>query len=359
MTLLLCVSLLGTCLLTGCGKTDGTEAVESESEGTEKKTDGSNQSVILSIEDYDITMTDYYLYLIQYCFNNKSAAASVDENMTKTIQDATLKQLELETVEYLLAQKTEGLEVADSDMEKAQTMADSFYSHFGEEFFKNYGIEKQDVINLFERQTYINALCNKSISDLTADYKTQYADQYGDLKFHSVYYALFPSIQYDADGNAVQDADGKNVALTEDEMTSQKALAQEFQAKAAAGEKTMEELVDEYNIAYCSGIERNYDGAYEQSLNDVVSAMAEGDISDVITTEAGYMIVRMDKLDDQEYKAYAIDYMAAQNAEKLLPTMQENWVSQSGISQLTPKAGTVETVDIKGLCEEMESKSLY
>ena len=78
------------------------------------------------------------------------------------------------------------------------------YNFFGEDFLDKYGIDYDCIKELFNRQAYISALKDKAISDTQATYKEQYTKEYGDLNFHSLYYALFPSIQYDAEGNPVK-----------------------------------------------------------------------------------------------------------------------------------------------------------
>jgi hypothetical protein len=83
----------------------------------------------------------------------------------------------------------------------------------------------------------------------------------------------------------------------------------------------MEDLIEEYGISHCSGVEKNYEGAYVDELNEVVKSLEEGEISAVIQTDAGYMVTRMDKKNDQE------------NAKKESILMREAGVSQSAAYQ--------------------------
>jgi hypothetical protein len=351
--LFLCAQLLAAGSLTGCGQTDGqtgsTQSVVSQ--------ETAENTVVMTIEDYDVNLDEMYLYLIQYCYNNRLSSDDVDASKTEDVINSAISEMKLEIVEYLLAQNTE-LDVTEDDLATVSTGANAFYEHFGEEFLSSYGIDYDCVEALFTRQVYISAITDKAMNDMIADYTEQYEEQYADLTFHTVYYALFPSVQYDEDGNAVTDDDGNYVALSDEEMQKQYALAEELHDRAVAGEK-MEDLVEEYGIDYCSGTERNYDGAYAQELNDVLSGMAEGDISDVITTDAGYMVVRMDNLNDEDYKAYTISYMASQNANNLLPTMQENWLTQSGVENVTADDAVLDTIDLAALCKDMENRDLY
>lgn len=354
LALFICIQIVISSLLTGCSS--GSEQVITKEDA--------ESTVIMTIEDYQVSLDEVYLYLIQYFYNSKSSSASIDDATAETIMNAVVEELKLEVVEYLLAINTE-VEVSDAELETAESSAQIFYDHFGEEFLSCYGIDYECVNDLFVRQAYINALNNKAVVDMTEDYTVQLQEEYKDLVFHSVYYALFPSVQYDEEGNPVTDGDGNYIALSEEEMKAQYALAEELRGRAIEGiasgtaGETMEELVVEYGIDYCSGIERNYDGAYSQELNDVIASMAEGDISEVVTTDAGYMVVRMDTLDDQEYKEYMISYLARQSANNLLPTMQDNWVTQSGVSSVAADEKVLDSVDPASLCKDMEKRELF
>lgn len=340
---MLCMQLLVAGVLTGCsGETVSVEEGKS--------------TVVLSIEDYNVTLSETYLYLIQYCYNNSMDAADVTELAESGAIEATMQQLKLEVVEYLLAVET-GVEPDEEKLTEAKMSATNFYNYFGKEFLSIYGIDQACVEDLFVRQAYINAMTEKAVADLADEYLVQFEKDYADLKFHSLYYALFPSVEYDAQGNAVKDDAGNAVPLSEDAMKEQQAKAEDLRNRALAGE-TMEDLVAEYGITHCSGIERNYEGAYAGELNDVVASLAVNDISEVVKTDAGYMVVRMDNPDDLEYKDYMIHYLAYQNANQLLPTMQENWMNQSGAATLTPDQSVIDTIDIASICEELQKRNL-
>ena len=199
----------------------------------------------------------------------------------------------------------------------------------------------------------------KAVEDLAESNLEQYKEEYKDMNFHSITYALFPSLKYTEDGEKVLNEDGSQKTLSEAEMKDQLAKAKELQKKAASGEKTMEELIEEYGISYCSGTERNYEGAYVEELNEVVKSLEEGEVSAVIQTDAGYMIARMDKKNDQEYKDYMISYAAQQMAQSLLPKMQEKWSQQAGLDKVVVDEKVVGEIDAKGICNVLKMKGLY
>lgn len=356
----LSVLLLSVSLFTGCDASKG--SVSGNQSGGIVSAD-IWEGEVMKIGEYSVTMQDMYLYLIQYIYNNSMSPADLNEANQATVINQTINQMKLELVEYQLAIET-GIALTEEDLATVERTTDLFCNTFGEEFLNSYGIDRECVHGLFERQLYISGITNKAIEDLAADYVSQLEQDYADIQFHSVYYALFPSIQYDAVGQVVLDASGNAIPLTEAEMEQQLALAEEFRERAVEGmaagdaDASMEALVEEYNIGFCSGIERNYNGAYVAELNEVIDGLETGEISDVVKTDAGYMIVRMDDPDDTEYKEYVIQYASYQSASQLLPTMQDSWMTQSGVISVQPSSEALATIDLLGLCTVMNEQGL-
>jgi hypothetical protein len=181
-----------------------------------------------------------------------------------------------------------------------------------------------------------------------------FEEQYKDMNCHTVYYALFPSVQYE--NNAVKtDENGAPVVLSEEEIAANKENAEELASRAQKGE-AMEDLVVEYEIVNYSGLEHNFDGMYTPELNELIAGLEDGDISDVVETDAGFMVVRMDKKVDDEYKSFLIEYIASKNAEDMIPKLQENWVNQSGVAQMDINMDTLDKINIADMCDAVASK---
>lgn len=347
---IMCVSTL----LSACGTTT---VSDNNISGTPVATVNSQvdmDAVVMTVVDMDVTTKDIYLYLIQYIYN----AGLKDGADTSEILKSVIAEVTVEYVEYQVAKVTDELNISDNDFELAKNSAATFYQFFGADFLGQYGITEEDVMDLFERQAYINSLTSKALNDLQNDYIKQFTEDYADQTFHSVYYALFPSIKYGPDGQPMRNEDGSYVKLDGTELDSQKLLAEEFCEKAKNGENTMEELVTEYGIESYSDTERNVKGAYSAELNDLIESLAEGDISDVVETDAGYMIVRMDVVDDKDYKEFVINYAALQNANNMLPKLQENWMTASGATGEVSNEEEIRKIDIASLIRDMNQRGL-
>lgn len=358
---LILASVMMLSLFTGCGDDASTSIGNGVSLVGQQviSVEEAKETVVFTVEDEDVTLDEMYLYYIQYLFNNKVNPEEMNDAKKSELDSTVVSQMMVDTVEYLLALQMDELEVSDEDLEQSKVSAENFYSYFGEDTLANFGVDKETVEELFRKQVYVAAVTNKAVADLAESNLEQYEEEYKDLNFHSITYALFPSIEYTDDGKEVLNEDGSQKALSETELKDQLAKAQELQKKAASGEKTMEELIEEYGISHCSGVERNYEGAYEENLNEVVKTLKEGEVSDVITTDAGYMIARMDKKNDQEYKDYMISYAAQQMAQSLLPKMQEKWAEQAGLDNVKVDETIVGNIDAKGICSALKMKGLY
>lgn len=351
--IVLATQLIALTALTGCGNAQDNNTSEAP-----KATEEAKSSVVMTVNDFEVTQQIFNLYVMQYLYVTKTNTSNLSLDGIKAIQSAAIEQIKLEVVEYLLAKITDGIEVKDEDLEEAKSKADSLYEFYGEEFLSQYGIDYDCVKDLYERQVYISALKDKALADMTQTYTETYTEKYKDMKYHSVYFAFFPTIQYDEDGKAVEDEEGNTVAVTDDEKEEQLTKANELCDRAKAGE-TLEDLVKEYKIEDYSGIERDYEGAYSEELNAVLSKLAEGDISDVVTTDAGYMVVRMDNTDDKEYKEYMIDSIAGQLAEDSYTSMQTNWLTAAGADKVVADQSVMDQLDIIALGQLMHSKCMY
>lgn len=345
---IIAVLLLGCVVIAGCmGCGKKTVSVE----------DG-KKTVVMKLNDYEVTLSEYNLFAIQYMMMQGMNPDDITSDKIDSMKTEIASEIKLEIVEYLLAQQTDGVEVSDDAKAEITTNTDNYIDKLGEDFLSQYGIDKDAVTQLFTEQAYIQALTDKAKQDLADDAYKDNAEKFKDTDFHTVYYALFPSIQYDKDGNAVTDDNGESVSLSEDELKKQKQKAEELQKRAAKGEK-LEDLIEEYGISAYSGEERNYQGAYEDKLNQVVDNMEKGDISDVVETDAGYMVVRMDNPKDDDYKEYALHYAAMQTANSMITTLQQNWVAASGCKDVEPDEDAIKSVDFKGMCQKMKDNGVY
>ena len=210
-------ALMAVSSFTGCQKAQNNTTSENTAGTSVVEVEDAKSAVVMTIETYDVTQQDIYLYALQYFFNNGTVAAAVNDDNLDTLVNALMDEIKLEVVQQEIAKVTDGIELSDDEVQSYKDTANSFINFFGEDFLNKYGIDRAAVETLFEREALVNKLKDKAIADAEADYLEQYNKQFKDTDFFSAYYVLFPSIKYE-NGEAVKDNDGNYVSLSSDEM---------------------------------------------------------------------------------------------------------------------------------------------
>lgn len=330
----------------GCGSKGETVSVED-----------AQSTVVMTIDGYEITLSEYTIFLMQYIGMQGLDPDSLTEEQVASVRSAVASEIKLEIVEYLLAQQMDEIALSDEDEEEIDTNVENYMNQFGEEFLLSYGVDEAAVKQLFTEQAYITKLTDKTKQDLAEENYDDNMEQFKDIKFHTVYYALFPSVEY-KDGEVVTDDDGNQVVLSDEDMKEQKKKAEELQKRAKDGEK-LEDLIEEYGIEASSGEQHGYAGSYSEELNTLIEDLEQDDISDVVETDAGYMVVRMDNPDDTDYKDYALKYAGVEYAKNNITTVQQGWVSAAGCDTIQPDEDVVNKIDVIELCKQMKKNGIY
>lgn len=351
-------ALMAVSSFTGCQKPQNNTTSENTAGTSVVDVEDAKSAVVMTIETYDVTQQDIYLYALQYFFNNGTVAAAVNDDNLDTLVNALMDEIKLEVVQQEIAKVTDGIELSDDEVQSYKDTANSFINYFGEDFLNKYGIDKAAVETLFEREALVNKLKDKAIADAEADYLEQYNKQFKDTDFFSAYYVLFPSIKYE-NGEAVKDIDGNYVSLSSDEKEEIKKKAEELREEALAkqedGDPTggMESLAAKYGVSSSSGNEYGYVGRYSKEIDDVVAELEDDEISEIVETEAGYMIIHMNKKKDDDFKSYSIQSMASQSAMNMFTNLQTNWLSGSGVQNLPVNQDALTGLKLHELCDDM------
>lgn len=318
---------------------------------------------VMNVSGNSVCVSDYYLYLIQYIYNYGIKPEQMDELTVNRIMTAASSDLKTEFIQNNMA-LAEGLSASDEYAETIESMITAFYGTFGEEFLNSYGIDETRVRDMIERQLNGYLLTNKATEDLVVEFKEEYEEMYSEYQFHRMYYALFPTVQYDSDGQMMVDESGNIISLPEEETEKQLVLAEEFRMRALEGletgdaDATMEALAEEYNIADYSGVQRNVNGSYSDELNQLVEGLSDGEISEVISTDVGYMIVRMDESNDTEFMDQMLTDFANQSAADYIQVEQQRWLVEAGADAIQPDMDIVAGIDVYGLCNEMNERGI-
>lgn len=346
-----CICLLCCSFAVGCGKGENIADVSRE---------------VMNISGNAVYMSDYYMYLMQYFYNyNVTPDQLTEENIDALLATAT-NDLKAEMVRRNLVEEA-GLEANDAQLGTIETMVTAFRGTFNDDLLSDYGVDETSIRNMISRQLDTYLITEKAAEDLRAEFTAQYEEQYKDYQFRDMYYVLFPNInlEYNENGELIVDDVGNPIPLTEEEKEEQMALAEEFRERAIEGVSSgdaaasMEMLAVEYGIEPYSGEQYYVNGLYDEELSRIVESLSDGQISEVISTDSGYMIVRMDNSNDTEYKEQMITQLAAQSAEEHKEALVQSWIDAAGVGDIQPNQELLDMIDVAALCEKMIERGIW
>ncbi|MCR5250805.1 MAG: peptidylprolyl isomerase [Lachnospiraceae bacterium] len=295
--------------------------------------------------DSVVSAEDYALYAVQY-LSVFETDGEIDAAKQNEILGQITDQARLEFVEYELA-KTKGITLTAEEEKKAESNTDMFMNAFPDGFLKKYGISRDCVNRAMLREEYVSKLTDQAVSDMADEMYESVKESYADKNFYQVYYLLFPSIRYGADGQPMREDDGSYMTLTPEELEIEREQAEKCLQRARSGEK-LEDLAVEYGIAAISGEQKGMSGSYAPAIEDAINGLKTGDISDIVETEAGMMIIRMDAENDETIREEALRYAAKDKAKESLSTLQQQWISQSGVDKVSMNEDAVK-LDLKAM----------
>lgn len=344
----------------GCSNSDisSNSEIDSAKETTKviAPEDAKNTDVI-KIGDEVIKLDYVYLYAIQFLYTFKMTdGTSVQDNMS-TYKDQIISQLRTDEIQYQYAKKN-GIELTDKEKEEMDTVVDKYYKTFPKEFLEGYGISRDTVTDLFYKQRYLTMLNDKTTKELQEKLTKEAEEELKDKEFFELYYLLFPTVEYGEDGKTVVDSNGNNVKLSKEKLEAQKALAEDARKRLIDGEDA-EKLAEEYEIKDYSDTLRAYKGAYSEELNNLIKDMEEGDISEVYEDDLGYMVVKMIKTNDEEYKQYYIEASVSQKVQQQVAEEKNKWLQTVEIDMENDMIGVVwKNLDISKIAKKMEKENL-
>ena len=279
-------------MLTGCGsKTlDGTKTV-----ATIDGTDIPLGIVSLYARQQQEQTTAMYLSFMGSADNIWDTSDDSGETYGEQAVDSSLKAVELM---YLLKEKAAdyNVEITDDEETAIADAASQFMSDNSEETIKELGVTEDQVKTLLELRTIqqktpdsIVAEGNITVSDVEANQSS------------------FTSVSISTSGDD----------LTDDEKAEKKEQAQEILDKMKEDPTAdMSEVAKEVDDSY-SAVQGNFtvkesddedededSSAYPEEVLTVLRGLTEGEVaSDIIETDTGYYVVRLDKVHDDDATA--------------------------------------------------------
>ena len=316
----------------------------------------SSSTAVFDLEQEEMMMDEVYLYTIQcmYLYGTTPDEYTEDPDTYKSL---IIEQIEQMKGVYYAAVEA-GVELTEEQEESIETSVDNYYTTFGEDTFARYGITRETVTKLFTEQTYATALQNNTQSEKYTELYEEYTEAYEDTDFMTFYYLRFPIYELDEDGAPVEGDDDGGVLLSEAEQAEMLALCEEAKTRLEAGEDAAT-LAEEYGVDQVSGEQSGFIGAFGDVLNETLEDMKEGETSDIIESNTGYILIYLESENDETLKASYIELNATTDASYYVEDKLEEWQNNVSISEDNYINYKWYDIEFEDVCEYLEYKGLY
>ena len=318
--------------LTGCGsqKIDGTKTVA--------KVDGVEipMGVASFLARYQQAGTEA---MYQQMMGAYGGGQDMDIWDGETEEGITYGEQAKESVETLLNQlyllekhaPDYGVTLTEEEKAAAAAAAEGFISANSQEVLDKIGASQEHVQKALELQT----IQSKMFEPMTADVDTEISDEEANQSRVTLVTVSTKGTEKDEEGNTI--------ALTDEEKAAKKEQAgQVLEMAAAAGaEGDLDALAKEVD-ENLSASERTYttasakeEGTLDEAVLDAASGLTDGQVyGEVVETEDGYVVVRMDKVLDEEATESKRESILNTRKQDLYTETLDGWVEEMPIEMV-------------------------
>lgn len=314
MASMLCLIILLTACSTGSGS--GTQAAANGKTPSE--------TLVLKVGDNEVYLNEINYYAIAFIAKmGITEASDLDAAFSQNYEtlDEALKAQFLVSIRQsqILYEKAleEGVTLTDEENAAVGEMVRDYIASNDGERLDKFGIDEELLTHVFTVYQTVQKFEQQIVNEMDVE-----AVPYG-----TYYNFVFLTIELDDNGNAVINDDGTYVYLSESEQERQKELAEEVRGRLADGEAP-EDLIEEYDLSATSGLVH----ATTESLRDTFG-IKDGEISEVRENDFGYIVARIEALEDTEYTEYVRSYNASSQAQDYLEEKEKAWLDEYPIKE--------------------------
>ena len=321
-------------MLTGCGsKTlDGTKTV-----ATIAGTDIPLGIVSLYARQQQEQTTAMYLSFMGSADNIWDTSDDSGETYGEQAVDSSLKAVELM---YLLKEKAAdyNVEITDDEETAIADAASQFMSDNSEETIKELGVTEDQVKTLLELRT----IQQKTHDSIVAEGNITVSDDEANQ-------SSFTYVSISTSGDDI----------TDDEKAEKKEQAQEILDKMKEDPTAdMSEVAKEVDDSY-SAVQGNFtvkesddedededSSAYPEEVLTVLRGLTEGEVaSDIIETDTGYYVVRLDKVLDEDATASKRESLQSSKEEDYYTETTDGWLDDADVKEVKKVLKTLKITD--------------
>ena len=317
-------------MLTGCGsKTlDGTKTV-----ATIDGTDIPLGIVSLYARQQQEQTTAMYLSFMGSADNIWDTSDDSGETYGEQAVDSSLKAVELM---YLLKEKAAdyNVEITDDEETAIADAASQFMPDNSEETIKELGVTEDQVKTLLELRT----IQQKTHDSIVAEGNITVSDDEANQ-------SSFTYVSISTSGDDI----------TDDEKAEKKEQAQEILDKMKEDPTAdMSEVAKEVDDSY-SAVQGNFtvkesddedSSAYPEEVLTVLRGLTEGEVaSDIIETDTGYYVVRLDKVLDEDATASKRESLQSSKEEDYYTETTDGWLDDADVKEVKKVLKTLKITD--------------
>jgi foldase protein PrsA len=317
--LLIFILAVGMTLLSGCSQKDKT---------------GSSDSIVLTINDTDIYMSEMMYYIMaveatgaQYdatyqqltgtsYWDQKDPTDPDGKTFREQAKDYIMDSAQMYEILYEEAVK-EGYTLTDDEKTEAGTNADQILNSISDEQLKVTGFTKESLTTVQQKLTlaskYYNDLLDTFDIDEDSIKETINRDDY---KKYKTEYLFVASTKYDENYNSIE--------LTDEEKANAKKTISAALKKAKKGQDFSKIQEADKKLTYNTLDFIPDDGTAEKAYQAAAIELKNDAISDIVETDTGYYIIKM--LDNDSSDAYdeAVDNAISQAKQDAFNAKYEN-----------------------------------
>ncbi|MDO4168521.1 MAG: hypothetical protein Q4D45_01370 [Lachnospiraceae bacterium] len=256
-------------------------------------------TIVARVGDCDLTVSEVMIHFLNWrseiesrwgsnMWNAQTGTNTDGTPITyeENIKDDIAQEIKVEKTLYQIAQK-KNLTLTDQEKEACQTKAESLMRRFSNEDLITYAITEEKVTAYCEEMQLVEKLCSKQMPEVEFVITKN-------IKMTTIEGVLFPAYENDGQGNQIQ----------VDTSTKKKIQKNAYAAlKEIQTGVSIEEVAKEYKLDYAG--EQTF---LSSNLNgkqwEPVKALKDGETSEVLTMDQGYVIIRMvHKVDTEKMQA--------------------------------------------------------
>lgn len=254
-------------------------------------------TVVLRVEKKSVTVSDAMIYLmkskqdVEKKWGSKiwKAQTGTDEDGNPITYESNRKddvQKEMIMTETLsqVAGK-QGIKLSKKEKKKCKQMAREEMRKLDSKDLITYGITTEKMTSYYEDQALAYKVKQEILKDFEVEYET------ADVKKMRIYEMLFPIYE--------ENSDGVKELVSEQKQESQEEKAKEAKQEVEKG-TSIEKVSKEYHLEY-SGETVISESEVSAEENEAIEDLDNGEVSEVIKTNQGYLVVQM--IDKNDKKA--------------------------------------------------------